>query len=1250
MGTVAEISRLFAEDRILGVYEVRGARASRENTDVAANRGGRTLSRAALFRLRSRCFRSPSGARPRAPSIPLPSPPPPTAATIAAGSASSARSRGPLRCDRAAPSCPPPSRARPASPRAVLRLFPFFLRAAQTDLASLAGSLRQVSKLEVKSGRCVVGTQRLLCLTTPKAGGRGQGSIRILKRTSKNAPLSESKKLKLKHLESLRVLDAQRDGATGVIVHFSRSGGWGGGSAHGAFGFSSVQSLAQFVAIVEAFCSVSEGRAVPIQNITPQVERAIKALTAGEGGGGDDGGGGGSGGGGGGAAPSPKGRPAPEGPASPARPPVAARPPAPSASVPSPRPSERPAGLPPGAPRSKTPTPSPDPAGAPSSASGKGPSPLRPPVPSTATPPPEPQSPTPLHFNSVAPTATPPRSMQHGSSGASTPRMSTEPSSPMSMLQTPGRSESPLSSSRSGAGGGVDLFDVLELISGAGASVDEVRERLEAELEALEASIVHELLELPEDGGVVAVLADEALGALGEAESALAVAEARLSAFKDDAERLEHRAGLIENRVRAVRSLGVTLRSLFDALELPAGVEDALRSRSSPAGRVRELAVAASIALRTISSLNGAKDAATGGDRARDDARAGGLGGLPGATVARLPPELADMTAVRVRREELQRQLDASMGRAAAWLEEELGRWAQTVAPSGPNSRRASSLALSRSRYREAARSLGPLLCAVVRSRPQLADVLVRAYAVPMAAMLKREALTRVETAAGEIGVAQNLGGPGYVSRAASLDVPARAPRRPAAAPTAEDGSVSGPAEAATSPGVSPLVSTYPRVLMDVVGAMMDESREAWDVFRGETDGPLALPESVLGAQALSASAMASDESVRGVGQALAAAVGEHLPAIQGLSALPMLAETALARARLPPGAQPGDPGRRAAESAIDACTKRLEASAVAGAAEWAAAVRRDEQRLASAAGVEHTHFLPCFDSSLALVGDVEAEFGRSLTQLVRAEGAAQGGGSGGASGASAALQRPASPRGDRGLSRPPRPDDGSHLVSYAMARPPSSGARSATLRTMADDLYRAVLRASLAALEKLATRDSSSGKRLRLELYSNMRDSLAGAASSRVPPAPLADLRRTVSERYESAMAAYVEALLKDFGFDAFVDLVRRLEDLELREARTGIHQDPPMSLQNLISVLGAAREQLGPRLVATSRRLRSQLGESSPKLKQMVWRKVQDNCISLWQKLVALLPKYYPGFDPKLRIELLQSYLDLATSAAAR
>ncbi|KAL4419022.1 hypothetical protein ABPG77_010009, partial [Micractinium sp. CCAP 211/92] len=283
------------------------------------------------------------------------------------------------------------------------------------------------------------------------------------------------------------------------------------------------------------------------------------------------------------------------------------------------------------------------------------------------------------------------------------------------------------------------IQSLLEMVAGGAASMDELQQRLETELAALEDASVHEILE---NGAQVSRVLGELGGALGlleDLEENLGIFDAKLRHMREDIAAIEDRNNQLELHSRNNQKLLATLEALVGRLALPEGAERVLGAREVNAASLPQTVAAAwelHTCLQLLQELPGDP-----GSRPAAAAPTDSGGVLAGDSP--LPHSMASMSAVVSQRQHLHSLQRTFVDKAAAFLQQELGRVADG-APQRPGAAGAAGLhrpgPADHSSLRRRAGQLAPLLEVVGVLRPAAVVAPREAYCQAVNALLKQEA------------------------------------------------------------------------------------------------------------------------------------------------------------------------------------------------------------------------------------------------------------------------------------------------------------------------------------------------------------------------------------------------------------------------------------------------------------------------------------------------------------------------------
>eukprot|EP00887_Chlorella_sp_A99_P005461 scaffold1.g5461.t1 len=294
---------------------------------------------------------------------------------------------------------------------------------------------------------------------------------------------------------------------------------------------------------------------------------------------------------------------------------------------------------------------------------------------------------------------------------------------------------------------------MLEMISTGASSVEELRERLGAELAALEDAQVHEILETergPLVGGVLSAL-DASVCMLDDLEDNLALFDAKLRHMREHITTIEARNNALELHSRNNGRLLGALADLVGRLSLPPAAEDLLRAREIAAANMVDAAWDLQRHLEALVPGAGAGGTASGGAAAEG----GGAGGP-------LPEELAQMAAVGQQRQRLHGLMRLFLDKASGYLSRELSHLAEPVLARVNAAQVGRGAARLRppdhGAIRRRAAELAPLLEVVSVMRPAAMPPLREAYCKALNALLRRELHVAVAEAA-RMGAAAEAGG-----------------------------------------------------------------------------------------------------------------------------------------------------------------------------------------------------------------------------------------------------------------------------------------------------------------------------------------------------------------------------------------------------------------------------------------------------------------------------------------------------------
>ncbi|PRW58682.1 exocyst complex component SEC3A [Chlorella sorokiniana] len=555
------------------------------------------------------------------------------------------------------------------------------------------------------------------------------------------------------------------------------------------------------------------------------------------------------------------------------------------------------------------------------------------------------------------------------------------------------------------------IQSLLEMVSVGAASMEELQQRLEAELAALEDASVHEILENGELVGRVLGELGGTLRLLDDLEENLAVFDARLRHMREDIAAIEDRNNQLELHSRNNQKLLVALEGLVGRLALSEGAERALGARAITTASLPAMVHAAWELHTRLLALTPSPDgnsgasapgAAAAGTPATVPA-AGGRSSGSGGDENRLPASMANMAAVASQRQRLHGLQRAFLDKATEYLQQEFGSVAD-----GPLQRLAAAGGSGSLRLRPAdhgalrrrAAELAPLLEVVGVLRPAAAVAPREAYCQAVNNLLRREA----HQAAGEVrrmAAAADAGGghePDLFARAAATDS-AGALERLSTRPSRSPGSLGSSYRDA---GIVPIHEGYEALLECLVPILAEEAHQLVALAF-----PKALPQPPQQQQGAAAVAGGSSAAAPGGGSAgrhaagseaathaqtdpgsaevqgalsaLLAGVGTELLGLidsvrpqRLLLCLPMLAVTLVWKQRLAArGAE-----ARPLVALLAQCEQRLTAMLTAYFSERAPAIQRYDARSSmpsmSGTNVKYQHVLPFIANFPAVAGRIE--------------------------------------------------------------------------------------------------------------------------------------------------------------------------------------------------------------------------------------------------------------------------------------
>ncbi|KAI3433569.1 hypothetical protein D9Q98_003380 [Chlorella vulgaris] len=270
------------------------------------------------------------------------------------------------------------------------------------------------------------------------------------------------------------------------------------------------------------------------------------------------------------------------------------------------------------------------------------------------------------------------------------------------------------------------IQSLLEMVSVGAASMEELQERLETELAALEDASVHEMLE--NGGAVQAVLGDlgGAISLLDDLGENLDLFDARLRHMRADIAAIEERNNQLERHSRNNQKLLSALEGLVDRLTLPPAAEAALQANSISAANMPQVVEAGWELHTRLQALSlGA-------------AAAGVAGG--GGDESKMPRGTSSMAAVATQRQHLHSLQRVFVDRASAYLQEQLARVAEGAAQEAEALQGSQRLRPpSHASVRRRAAALAPLLEIVGLLRPAATVAPREAYCQAVAGLLRRE-------------------------------------------------------------------------------------------------------------------------------------------------------------------------------------------------------------------------------------------------------------------------------------------------------------------------------------------------------------------------------------------------------------------------------------------------------------------------------------------------------------------------------